>query len=78
MTTISGRIPAPAEVHRQVSELRPGRALLLALAGVLFAIGWLIGAIRFGVGWCYVMIRIGFRAAPGAARADAGGPASAG
>lgn len=78
MTTISGHIPAPAEVHRQVTELRPGRAVLLALAGVLFAIGWLIGAARFAAGWCYVMIRIGFRAAPGSARPGAGGPASAG
>jgi hypothetical protein len=56
-----------ADITRQAREIHPGRVLLSAIAGVLFALGWIISktfaAVWFIAMWTFVATREGWREA---------------
>lgn len=48
----------------EAQKARPGRTLLLILAGVLYGIGWIVakafGAVWFAAAWTGAAVRIGW------------------
>ena len=67
MTALTERIPLE-DINRQAAEVRTGRAVLTAIAGLFFAVGWLAGRVLPVLLWCCFAIREGFRAAHGPSR----------
>lgn len=70
-TSVLDRIPLD-EITEQAREVKPGRALLTVVAGVLFGLGWIVakvfGVAWLGFTWSWVAVREGWRAAHGPSR----------
>ena len=69
------RVPVD-RITVQARQVRPGRTLLLALAGILYGIGWLtakaFGILWFAVAWTGTAVKVGWSDA----RSSAGGQTS--
>ena len=64
MTTLAERVPVD-EITRQARDVHPGRALLTAIAAVLFAAGW-VAAKTFAVlwlalVWSFTAVKVGWQ-----------------
>lgn len=57
------RVPVD-RITTEAREVRPGRTLLLALAGVLYGIGWLtakaFGVLWFAAVWMGTAVKVGW------------------
>lgn len=51
------RIRAEAERN----PVRPGRALLTAAAGALWAVGWTARKAVYAAGWCWSAVKLGWQ-----------------
>ncbi|MEV4416129.1 hypothetical protein [Catellatospora sp. NPDC049609] len=64
--TLGDRITAfGGRVEARATQVRPGRMLLLALAMVLFAPGWLVGIVWVALRWALAAVAEGFVTATG-------------
>ena len=41
-------------------QIRPWRGVLIALAGVLWLVGWLVGKVSLVVVWAFVAVKVGW------------------
>lgn len=61
------------DISRQAEAVKPGRAVLTAIAAVLFGIGWVtarvFAVLWLAFTWSWVAIREGWRASHGPSRA---------
>ena len=57
------RVPLD-RITAEAKQVRPGRAVLLALAGLLYAIGWLtakaFGLVWLAIAWTGTAVRVGW------------------
>lgn len=64
--TIAARVAAVAdEVRAEARRVDLGRALLVLLALVPLAVGWLAGALVTASSWLWAAVVVGFRSARG-------------
>lgn len=55
-----------ARVSTEAKDIHPGRAILAAIAGVFFAVGWILAKVWLAVAWLVAAVVVGW--------VDAGGP----
>jgi hypothetical protein len=72
VTTVLRRVPVE-RISEQAREIRVGRLLLTLAAGLLFALGWLVGAVFRALVWCAVAVKVGWQDGRKARRHDAAG-----
>jgi hypothetical protein len=58
------------EITRQAQAAAPGRALLTALAALLYVVGWVPAKVCLAVVWAAVAVKVGWRDAWGKTRTD--------
>jgi len=71
VTTLAERVPVDA-ITEQARAVRPGRALLTLIAGVLFGLGWvtsrLFAILWLAFIWSWTAVRVGWEAEHGLSR----------
>jgi uncharacterized membrane protein YedE/YeeE len=64
MTALLDRVPVES-ITEQARQVRPGRAVLTLIAGVLFGLGWVtaraLGVAWLAVAWSWTAFKVGFR-----------------
>ena len=72
-TSVLDRVPVDA-ISEQAHEVKPGRTVLTAIAGVLFGLGWvtarIFSVLWLAFTWSWVAVREGWRASHGPSRAQ--------
>lgn len=67
MTDRGATLTTAEDITTQAREIHPGRTLLTGVAGVLFALGWVVGKTFmlawFVIMWMFVATREGWRTA---------------
>lgn len=56
------------QINQEAAEVRTGQTVLMAIASLFFAIGWLAGRIVPCLMWCTFAMRKGYRSAHGPSR----------
>jgi len=71
VTTVLDRVPLDA-ITEQARQVRPGRALLTLVAGVLFGLGWVTSRVFailwLACIWSWTAVRVGWEAEHGPSR----------
>lgn len=64
--TVLDAVPLDA-ITRDARDIRFGRSVLLAVAGLLFGLGWIVrkafGVVWLAAAWSFAAVRLGWRAA---------------
>lgn len=68
--TLLERVPV-AQIGTEARDIHFGRLLLTVLAGLLFAVGWLLGRVWLAFAWTLAAVKVGWR--EGRTASDGGG-----
>lgn len=62
MTLALDRVPVD-RITAEARQVRLGRLLLTAIAGLFWLVGWTVGKAALAVVWCAVAVRVGWQEA---------------